>query len=200
MSHDHDRKADLRSRTARSLREADIVSAPVATGRAARVTGTDATAIERRVVLRVAAAGVAGVAAFALGMRPAHAVTDADAGPSADPPGRGRGSAPPGITDADQGPNSDPPRHGRGSTRGGRVPNRGERPTGYSDRDPNDPSGYGATPSQGGYATREHTGLNDRDPTDPAGYGLPGGSQGLRRTGCSDTDPGDPQFAGRRCR
>jgi hypothetical protein len=192
---------------AKSLCDADIVSAPAARGSVSGASAADASAVERRTALRVGAAGVASVVAFTLGTRPAHAVTDADAGPSADPPGRGRGNAAPGITDADQGPNSDPPRHGRGAAGGGRVPNRGEQPTGYSDRDPNDPGGYGATPpgreSFTGGRRREYTGLNDNDPADPAGYGtqLTGRPPGSSRR-CTDTDtgPGDPQFGGRYCR
>jgi hypothetical protein len=172
-----------------SLHDDDIATMPTM-GRRAVLAGVAATAT----------LGGLGIAA-----RPARAVTDNDTGPHADPGGQGRGRT--GITDRDQGPGSDPAGGGRGARGGGRVPNRGERPTGYSDQDPTDPAGYGATPpmvNMPGVGTMRapYTGQNDRDPTDPAGYGMfrPFQPRGPQYSHCSDRDPGDPIGNGIRCR
>lgn len=177
----------LRDAPRRSLRDADMISTSAARGGVAlRDAVTDASAVERRTVLRVAAAAVATAATFALGTRPAHAITDSDQGRNADPPNRGRGTG--GITDSDAGPYGDPPRHGTG------APPRPVHSDGSIDRERLRSDEERAAASQG------YTGLNDQDPGDPPGHGSPGRNRGSPRAGCSDSDPGDPAFGGRHCR
>ena len=147
-------------------------------------------------------------------------VTDRDTGTNADPIGRGRGQRPSGYSDTDagdpegrgvRGPRApsdihdrgldrEPPRTGisdmdRGpyaDTEGRGRGNAQNRPSGYTDGDPSDPSGNG----RGGAGGPAYTGHTDADPGDRAGYGR-GGS---RR--CTDADTGsyaDPAGQGRFC-
>ena len=92
-------------------------------------------------------------------------ITDADAGPYADPVGRGRGSfsGGTGITDSDSGPYADPVGRGRGGISGG---------TGITDSD----SGAYADPVGRGRGSR-CSGLTDSDGgayADPGGCGRRG--------------------------
>ena len=101
--------------------------------------------VQRRSVLKVIGAGLAGAVGLAATQRQAHAVTDSDAGQYQDPPGQGRGT---GITDSDAGQYQDPPGQGRGGGGGGG--------TGLTDND----TGARADPAGGG---RWNSGLTDSD-------------------------------------
>jgi hypothetical protein len=155
---------------------------------------------DRRAVIRAAAA--AAVATVVAAPAAAQGISDRDAGPGADPPGRGRhgtytgrtdqdptdpanggrgGAAPQrrqtGVTDRDAGPGADPPGGGRGGT--------GSRSTGISDTD----SGPGADPAGHGRGRGRVAGQNDRDV-----YERPWNAD----SGPSDQDPSDPYGHGRR--
>jgi hypothetical protein len=183
--------------------------------------------VDRRALMRVAAAAVATVVAAPA---VAQGISDRDAGPGADPPGRGRhgtytgrtdqdpsdpanggrgGTAPQrrqtGVTDRDAGPGADPPGGGRGGT--------GSRSTGISDTDSgpgSDPAGHGRGRGRvAGQNDRDvyerpwnaDSGSSDQDPSDPYGHGrrAGGGNQGGQsRLSDNDQGPGsDPQGEGR---
>jgi hypothetical protein len=116
---------------------------------------------DRRAVMGAAAA--AAVATVVAVPAMAQGISDRDAGPGADPPGRGRHGTYTGRTDQD--PN-DPANGGRGGTATPR------RQTGVTDRD----SGPGSDPPGGGRggAGSQSTGISDTDSgpgSDPAGHG-----------------------------
>ncbi len=141
----------------RSLDDRDISTVPRA----------KAGAVDRRSFLTTLGTGLAGAAALGAATEPAEAqITDADTGPYADPPGRGRASTQrryTGITDTDSGAHADQAGRGRG------VP--GMRGFSDGDQGPNaDPTGYGR-------GSRRPTGLTDSDRgqnQDPPGYGRSG--------------------------
>jgi hypothetical protein len=117
----------------------------------------------------------------------AEGISDADAGPRADPSGMGRGTVSTGITDADVGAGSDPVGRGRGV----------RRVSGLTDSD----SGYGADPAGNGRGrvvrASGRTDSDNGDGSDPVGNG-----RGRPRS-CTDSDVGpvvsDPVGRGRRC-
>lgn len=123
--------------------------------------------LPRRSLMRLVGPGVVGATALVGGSREAHAITDNDTGPYADPVNGGRGYT--GLTDSDSGTYADPAGRGRGSGGGG-----GPGYTGITDNDAGayaDQAGYGRGTT--GY-NPGYTGVTDNDTgayADAVGYG-----------------------------